>query len=258
VSTARKRSLSARKRILITGASAGLGAEMARQFAARGRDLALCARRRDRLDELRAELLAARPDITVAVRELDVTDDDAVFATFGELRDELGGLDRVIVNAGIGKGAALGTGKHYANRQTAMTNFVGALAQCEAALEQFRAIGAGHLVIVSSMSALRGMPGAMTTYAATKAAVATLGEGIRVDLYGTPIKVTTLFPGYIASEMNNGSRRPLMVDTETGVRAMVRAIEREVGHAAVPPWPWRPLGVVLRRVPASVLRKFAG
>jgi NADP-dependent 3-hydroxy acid dehydrogenase YdfG len=249
-----------RSKILITGASAGLGAEMARQFAAKGRDLALCARRLDRLEALRAELVAARPDINVAVRELDVTDDDAVFRVFAELAGELGGLDRVIVNAGLGKGAPLGTGRHYANRQTAMTNFVGALAQCEAALEHFRAADAGHLVIVSSMSALRGMPGTMTTYAATKSAVATLADGIRADVYGTPIKVTTLFPGYIASEMNSGTGRPppLLVDTVKGVRAMVAAIEREAGHAAVPPWPWRPLGVVLRHVPTGVLRKLAG
>ena len=143
-----------RRRILITGASAGLGAEMARQFAAMGRDLALCARRLDRLEQLRDELQQKYPKQTFAVRSLDVTDDDAVFTVFRELGTELGGLDRVIVNAGLGKGARIGTGKYYANKQTAMTNFVAALAQCEAALEHFRAAGAGHLVVISSMSAL--------------------------------------------------------------------------------------------------------
>jgi short-subunit dehydrogenase len=247
-----------RQRILITGASSGLGAEMARQFAAKGRDLALCARRLDRLDELRAEL-TKRYSINVAVRALDVTDDDAVFKVFADLADELGGLDRVIVNAGLGKGARLGTGRYDANRETAMTNFIGALAQCEAALEHFRKAEAGHLVIVSSMSALRGMPGALTTYGASKAAIANLGNGIRADLYGTPIKVTVLYPGYIASEMNDAveQRPPLMASTTKGVRAMVRAIEREVANTAVPPWPWKPLGIVLRYAPTSVLRKFA-
>jgi short-subunit dehydrogenase len=247
-----------RQRILITGASSGLGAEMARQFAAKGRDLALCARRLDRLDELRAEL-TRQYSINVAVRALDVTDDDAVFKVFADLADELGGLDRVIVNAGLGKGARLGTGRYDANRETAMTNFIGALAQCEAALEHFRAAHAGHLVIVSSMSALRGMPGTLTTYGASKAAVASLGNGIRADLYGTPINVTVLYPGYIASEMNDAveQRPPLMASTTKGVRAMVRAIEREVANTAVPPWPWKPLGIVLRYAPTSVLRRFA-
>ncbi|HZZ97127.1 MAG TPA: SDR family oxidoreductase [Jatrophihabitantaceae bacterium] len=247
-----------RQRILITGASSGLGAEMARQFAAKGRDLALCARRLDRLEDLRAEL-TERYSIKVAVRALDVTDDDAVFKVFTELADELGGLDRVIVNAGLGKGARLGTGRYDANRETAMTNFIGALAQCEATLEHFRKADAGHLVIVSSMSALRGMPGTLTTYGASKAAVASLGNGIRADLFGSPIKVTVLYPGYIASEMNDavGQRPPMMASTAKGVRAMVRAIDREVANTAVPQWPWKPLGIVLRYAPTSVLRRFA-
>ncbi|HWM74016.1 MAG TPA: SDR family NAD(P)-dependent oxidoreductase [Nocardioides sp.] len=66
--------------ILISGASAGLGAEMARQFAARGNDVALCARRTERLEELRAEIAAAHPDRRVEIRALDVNDHDAVFA----------------------------------------------------------------------------------------------------------------------------------------------------------------------------------
>jgi short-subunit dehydrogenase len=248
-----------RQRILITGASAGLGAEMARQFAAKGRDLALCARRTDRLETLRDELTAAQPKITVTVHQLDVTDDDAVFRVFGEAADQLGGLDRVIVNAGLGKGAKLGTGRYAANRETAMTNFVAALAQCEAALEHFRAANEGHLVVISSMSALRGLPGTLTTYAASKSGVAALANGISSDLHGTPIKVTTLYPGYIASEMNDQLTRkpPLMATTADGVRAMVRAIEREVANTAVPAWPWKPLGIVLRYAPASVLRKFS-
>lgn len=163
-----------RQRILITGASSGLGAGMARRFAAMGRDLALAARRTELLDALKRELLAAHPGIRVVTAALDVDDPDSVARVIPQLADELGGLDRVIVNAGIGKGAPLGTGRADANRQTAMTNFVGALAQCEAALEIFRRQRRGHLVLISSMSALRGMRKSMTTYAATKAGVASL------------------------------------------------------------------------------------
>ncbi|MGH8443846.1 MAG: SDR family oxidoreductase, partial [Solimonas sp.] len=168
-----------RKIILITGASSGLGRGMAREFAAAGHDLALCARRTERLDELRQELLAAHAGIRVAVRALDVLDYDQVFEVFRSFRDELGALDRIIVNAGLGKGQPLGTGYFHANRKTAETNFVAALAQCEAAMEIFRAQNAGHLVVISSMSAMRGMPRNLTTYAATKAGVAALAEGIR-------------------------------------------------------------------------------
>lgn len=241
---------------LITGASSGLGAEMARQLAALGNDLALCARRTDRLDALKEEIEAAHPGVRVAVKELDVTDHDAVFAVFDAFAEELGGLDRVVVNAGLGKGQPLGTGRFDANRQTAETNFIGALAQTEAAAAIFRRQRSGHLVMVSSFSALRGMPRNVTTYAATKAAVAHLAEGFRADVHGTPIKVTVLYPGYIVSEMSGTSARtPLMTSTEKGVRAMVAAIEKEKASARVPAWPWGPLGFVVKHVPVSVLRR---
>jgi short-subunit dehydrogenase len=244
--------------ILITGASSGLGAEMARQFAALGHDLALCARRTDRLDGLRDEIAAAHPGVRVAVKALDVTDHDAVFRVFEELADELGGLDRVVVNAGLGKGQPLGTGRFDANKETAETNFIGALAQTEAAAAIFREQGRGHLVMVSSISALRGMPKNITTYAASKAAVAHLAEGFRADVHGTPIKVTVLYPGYIVSEMSGTSARtPLMASTEKGVRAMVEAIEKEKKSARVPAWPWGPLGFVIKHVPVGVLRRMS-
>jgi short-subunit dehydrogenase len=242
--------------ILITGASSGLGAEMARQFADLGHDLALCARRTDRLSSLRDEILAAHPSLRVSVRALDVNDHDAVFRVFDELADELGGLDRVIVNAGLGKGQPLGTGRFDANLATARTNFIGALAQTEAAAAIFRRQNAGHLVMVSSFSALRGMPKNITTYAATKAAVAHLAEGFRADVHGTPIKVTVLYPGYIVSEMSGTSAKtPLMTSTEKGVRSMVDAIEKEKASARVPAWPWAPLGLVIKHVPVGMLRR---
>lgn len=245
-----------RKRILITGASSGLGAEMARSFAALGRDLALCARRSDRLQTLAEELRSSHPAIRVSLRVLDVAKYDDVFRVFREFSEEFGGLDRVIVNAGLGKGQPLGTGYFYANRETAETNFVGALAQCEAALEIFRRQNDGHLVTISSISAMRGMPRNMTTYAASKAALRSLTEGIRLDLQRTPIAVTALYPGYIRSEMNAKVKRArFMVDTEVGVRAMVRAIERETPEACVPRWPWAPIGFLMRNLPLSLVAR---
>jgi short-subunit dehydrogenase len=246
-------------RTLITGASSGLGAEMARQLAARGHDLALAARRVDRLEQVREEILGVDRDRTVLLRALDVDDHDAVFGVVREVDETIGGLDRVIVNAGIGKGAPLGTGRFDANKQTITTNLVSAFAQCEAALELFRERGRGHLVVISSMSGVRGMPKAMTAYSAAKAGLATAAEGLRAEFLGTDIKITTLLPGYIRSEMNErvAQKTPLMTDTESGVRAMVRAIERQVASAAVPPWPWRPLAPLLRHAPLSVIRRFA-
>lgn len=247
-----------RKNILITGASSGLGEGMAREFAAMGRNLALCARRTDRLDELAKELRGKHPGITVVTKALDVNDHDAVFMVFGEFRDELGTIDRVIANAGLGKGQPIGTGYFEANKQTAQTNFIGLLAQCEAAMEIFIAQKSGHLVVISSVSAVRGLRGNVTTYAASKAAAASLAEGIRSQHLSGPIAVSAILPGYIESEMTGkASKTPLMVTAEKGTQALVGAIEREPAKAYVPGWPWRVLAPVLRFAPLSVVRKFS-
>ena len=245
-----------RRNILITGASSGLGEGMAREFASRGCNLALCARRMDRLEALRSELREKYPDVTIHVRTLDVLDHEQIFEVFRAFREDLGQLDRVVVNAGIGKGQPLGTGYFHANRQTAETNFVAALAQFEAAMEIFRDQNDGHLVVISSMSAFRGMRKNMTTYAATKAGVASLAEGLRQEMIGKPIRVTTIYPGYIRTELNEEVRNaPFIVDQETGCRSLVQAIEREPANASVPPWPWKPIGFAMRNLPLSVVKR---
>ncbi|KAA1418906.1 SDR family oxidoreductase [Nocardioides humilatus] len=248
--------------ILITGASSGLGEEMARQFADLGYDLAITARRTDRLDALAAEITGKHADRTVVTKALDVNDDDAVFAVFKEVAAEMGGIDRVIINAGLGKGAPLGTGRYDANRATAMTNFVAALAQTEAAMEIFRAQAKegrrGHLVMISSASAMRGMRKTITTYAATKAGVSALAEGlINENVKAKGIDVSIIYPGYIMSEMNEkvAQQTKFMVDTQTGVKSMVDAIEKRKEKALVPAWPWVPLGFALKHLPMSVVRR---
>lgn len=248
---------SSRATILITGASAGLGEEMARQFAALGHDLALCARRLDRLEALQAELAAAYPERRVEVRALDVTDDDAVFEVFRAFRADFGTVDRIVVNAGLGKGARIGTGDYAANKQTAMTNFVAGLCQTEAAMEIFRDQGHGHLVMISSMSAVRGLPRTLATYAATKAGVAHLVEGLRLEFLGEPQKFTVIYPGYIASEMNDqvAGSTPLMASTEKGVASIVAAIEKEKAEAFVPALPWELLKHVMRHAPLPLLKR---
>ncbi|HRD12571.1 MAG TPA: SDR family oxidoreductase [Mycobacterium sp.] len=247
-----------RQRILITGASSGLGAGMARAFAARGRDLALCARRVDRLDELKSELIRQYPNIKVAVAALDVNDHEQVPKVFAELAGELGGIDRVIVNAGVGKGAPLGSGKLWANKATIETNLVAALVQIETALEMFKKSGSGHLVLISSVLGNKGVAGVKAAYAASKAGVSSLGESLRAEYASGPIKVTVIEPGYIESEMTAKSESTmLMVDNETGVRKMVDAIERETGRAIVPGWPWIPLVAMLKALPPRFTKPFA-
>lgn len=247
-----------RKNILITGASSGLGKGMAKEFAKQGCNLALCARRFELLEQLKSELEQINPNITISIKVLDVNDHEQVFSVFNAFRDELNGLDRVIINAGMGKGASIGTGYFNANKQTAQTNFVAALAQAEAAMEIFRAQNHGHLVTISSISAVRGFRRAMTVYAATKAAITSLSEGIRIDVMHTPIKVSCVHPGFIRSEINEKVKTvPFIVDIETGCKALVKAINKEKANSFVPSWPWAFLHWILRIAPLSTIRKMS-
>ena len=243
------------KTILITGASSGLGAGMAREFAKKGYNLAICARRLERLQELQTEL-QSEYGVKVIAKILDVTDYDQVFEVFKAFKQEFGQLDRIIVNAGVGEGRRIGKGHFEVNRATAETNFISALAQCEAAVEIFRAQNKGHLVVISSMSAMRGLPKHLSTYAASKAAVAHLAEGIRAELLDTPIKVSTIFPGYIRTELNEGAKKlPFEVDEKTGSQALVKAIEKEPVKAYVPQWPWLPMGIAMKVLPLRLVNK---
>ena len=247
-----------RQRILITGASSGLGKGMALEFARAGHDLVLCARRTENLDALKLMLAGIVPDIKVEIRALDVNDHDDVFAVFKAFNTSFGGLDRIIINAGIGRGASIGTGYFHANKLTAQTNFIAALAQAEAAMEIFRAQNAGHLVFISSISAVRGFRRAMTVYAATKAGITSMAEGIGIDVRNTPIKVSCVHPGFIRTELNEKVKNvPFIVSTEKGCKALVKAIQAEKKNSFVPVWPWAVLHWILRIAPRSMLAKMS-
>lgn len=244
------------KNVVITGASSGLGAGMARGFAELGYNLALCARRSDRLEALKQEL-TSRYGIRVELLCLDVNNHAEVFCVFREFQRLFGRIDRIVVNAGVGEGRRIGSGHFDINRRTAETNFIAALAQCEAAVEIFREQNSGHLVTISSMSAVRGLPKHLTAYAASKAALAHLTEGIRAELLSTPIRVSTIFPGYIRTELNAGAKKlPFEVSEETGCRALVAAIERRPTTAYVPAWPWRLFAFFMRVLPLRWIVKF--
>jgi hypothetical protein len=104
----------------------------------------------------------------------------------------------------------------------------------------------------------KGVPGVKAAYAASKAGMRSLGESLRAEYPKGPIRVTVIEPGYIESEMTAKSETTaMMVDNETGVRAMVDAIEREPGRAAVPRWPWAPLVQVMRVLPPRLTKPFA-
>lgn len=243
--------------ILITGASSGLGDGLARHMASRGYDLALTARREDKLASLRDELLAQHPDRRIEIRSLDVCQYDQVPVVIHELDQTMGGLDIICVNAGIGSGAELGSGDFAKDRQCIETNVIGAMATIDAAAKLFKERGKGHIVSIASVAAYRGMPGG-AAYCASKAAVSTLMEGLRAELHGTNIKTTTLYPGYIDTPINNHMpSRPFLVDAEKGTRLMADLIEKQVSTSTVPVFPWNIVGRLLRIVPTGMLSRMA-
>ncbi|HSP85093.1 MAG TPA: SDR family oxidoreductase [Psychrobacter sp.] len=246
------------KTVLITGASSGLGEGMARLFAKLGYNLAICARRTDRLESLQTELIAQYPHIRIEYRVLDVSDYDAIFEVFDAFAADFGHIDRVVVNAGIGESRRIGKGRFDTNRRTVEINFISALAQCEAAMAIFRAQNSGHLVVISSMSAMRGLPKHLTAYGASKAGLAHLAEGIRADmlLSKLPIQVSTIYPGYIRTEINeNAKPLPFEVDAETGTKAIVAAIEAGVDEACVPSLPWSIVGQAMKCLPLQIVNR---
>ncbi|WP_256523190.1 SDR family oxidoreductase [Moraxella sp. FZLJ2107] len=246
------------KCVLITGASSGLGAMMARKFAFLGYDLAICARRLERLDALKVEL-EAEYGVKVHTKRLDVTQYDEIFTVFDAFAKEIGTIDKIIVNAGVGDSRVIGHGRFNINRATAETNFIAAIAQCEAAMQIFRAQNSGQLVVISSMSAVRGLPRHLTTYAAAKAGLASLAEGIRADMIKEklPITVSTIYPGYVRTDLNIGAKYlPFEVEEEEGAEVIIKAIETKVDEAYVPAWPWLPIGLGMKYLPLRVITKF--
>lgn len=234
--------------VFLTGASSGLGEGMARAFARRGRALALAARRKDRLDELAVELRrAGAPNVTT--HRLDVTDYDSVPGVLAEAAGAHGGIDVVVANSGIAKAGAAGRGGFAAARSVIETNLIGAMATVDAAVELFRRQGRGHVVAITSVAAVRGLPG-QGAYSASKAGLARYLEAVRADVAGTPIRVTDLAPGFIDTELNRHLKsRPFVVPADKGTEEMVALIEAGVEFAYVPRLPWTLLAQVLKVLP---------
>jgi NAD(P)-dependent dehydrogenase (short-subunit alcohol dehydrogenase family) len=242
--------------VFITGASSGIGRALALELAARGSDLFLTARRLDALEAVREEVTRRSPERRVEVRQLDVTDSDDVAAAIGEAGDALGRLDVVIANAGVGDSPRVGSGDMERNRRIVETNLTGAIATVDAAVALFRRQGgAGQVVGISSVAGVRGLPGS-ASYSASKAGVSVYLEAVRAETYNEPITVTTIAPGYIDTPLNKDMKsRPFLIDVEKGARVTADLIERGVGYATVPRWPWTVVKPLLRVLPTRLIAR---
>ena len=238
--------------MLITGASAGIGAGLACEFARRGYGLAIAARRLDRLDALAPQLLAAGAARVVTIA-LDVADTDAIGPAVQRAAAELGRLDVIVANAGVGPLTPTGRGKLPLMRETININLVGAIATIEAALPIFRAQGSGHVVGVTSVAGSKGLPG-FGAYSASKAGLHRYLQSLRAEMRGTRVVVTELAPGFIDTDINRDKgARPFLIDVDKGAAIMARMIERQVGKRWVPVLPWTIIAQLLKILPAAVL-----
>ena len=110
---------------------------------------------------------------------------------------------------------------------------------------------------ISSVAAARGLPGS-AAYSASKAALSVYLEAVRAETYGESIKITTLAPGYIDTPINQDMKsRPFLIDVDKGAKISADLIERGVGHATVPKWPWTIIRPLLRVIPTSRLARSA-
>ncbi|MGB3494644.1 MAG: SDR family oxidoreductase [Elainellaceae cyanobacterium] len=192
--------------VLITGASSGIGAACAHYFAAAGARLIVTARRKEKLQALVDQLQQATPGETnpveTLVLPLDVQQADAVSSAIAGLPEDWQTIDVLINNAGLSRGLD----KQYESplqdwEEMIDTNIKGLLYVTRSVVPGMVARGHGHVVNIGSIAARQTYPGG-SVYCATKAAVKSLSEGLKIDLLGTPVRVTNIEPGLVETEFS--------------------------------------------------------
>lgn len=194
----------AARRALVTGASSGIGAAVARLLAAKGYRVALLARRRERLEALASELRDPPAHRAIAC---DVTDPAALARAVEEAGAAFGGLDLVVSNAGIGYRARVADLEPEPLARLVATNLTAPLLLCRAALPHLRRGRSPVLVLVSSVLGRRGYP-TQAAYAATKAGICSLGESLRLEWQREGVAVCTLDPGLTRTEILDAQANP--------------------------------------------------
>jgi short-subunit dehydrogenase len=229
------------KVVLITGASSGIGKGVALEIAARGAHLGLLARREELLNEV-VEEARAKGVKAIAVAA-DVRDTKAVRDAADRVRRELGPIDILIANAGIGTADHVLrlTPEHAANVMS--INMLGAVNSVAAVLPEMVERKQGRLVAISSLAAYRGLAKS-AAYCASKAALSAYFESLRIDLRGSGVGVTIIHPGFIKTDLTAGreAKMPYLMELDDGVRKIVSAIEREKRSYA---FPWQ-LATIVR------------
>jgi NADP-dependent 3-hydroxy acid dehydrogenase YdfG len=218
--------------VFITGASSGLGRGLSLHYARAGATVHAAARRERELTSLAEEA----PEGRVVPVVLDVTDADRLVRAIHDAGSAFGGaLDLVVANAGIGVPCSARKIDWTAVKRTLDVNVSAACVTVAAALPAMVARGAGQVVAISSLAAFRGMP-ANAAYCASKAALHVFMESVRVDLRGSGVRATTIYPGFVKTELTakNKFPMPFLMELDDAVRVMARGIARGKATIAFP------------------------
>jgi uncharacterized protein len=250
---------------LITGASAGLGWEFARQLAGRARSIILVARREEKLSELHAALSAGRPEMNIHVRKADLADPAQVDELAAWLEREKIGVDFLINNAGLGDLGEFATSDPERNGQMMLVNMVALTSLTRRLLPHMIVKKGGAILNVSSSAGFLPIPG-FAVYAATKAYVTSFSEALRTELRGRGVNVCALCPGPVHTEFQQVARRPggqpepgpefVHVSAEQVVRDALAAIE--AGRPLVIPGLVMKFGMFLVRITPMWILRLAG
>ena len=232
-------------KVIITGASSGIGKALAHEYAGRGATLGLIARRADLLTQLAASLPVR--SYTYAV---DVTDARSLARAAEDFVARAGNPDVVIANAGVSAGTLTGNPEDNPVFEEIMgINVIGMMLTFQPFVEAMKRERQGVLVGIASVAGFRGLPGA-AAYCASKAAAISYLESLRVELRGSGVSVVTICPGYVATSMTskNPYRMPFLMDAKVAAAKMAKAIAARKGFYVLP-WQMALVGWVLRRLP---------
>ena len=226
---------------MITGASSGIVRGVALEIASRGAHLGLLARREELLKEIVGE--SKKRNVKAVSAAADVRDVKAVREAADRFRKELGPIDVLIANAGIGTSdhATRLTPEHAANVMG--INVLGAVNSVAAVMPEMVERKQGRLVAISSLAAYRGLAKS-AAYCASKAALSSYFESLRIDLRHTGVGVTIIHPGFIKTDLTAGreAKMPYLMELDDAVKKIVSAIEREKKSYA---FPWQ-LATIVR------------
>jgi len=241
------------RRVFITGASAGIGAALARRYAGANTSIGLFARRRDLLENLAASL-PGRTEIYPS----DIADTAAIAAAAQDFIARVGAPDLVIANAGISVGTHGDELRDIEKlRRVLSVNVTGLAATLAAFAPSMRAAGGGTLCGIASVAGFRGIPGA-GAYSSSKAAAIAWLEALRNELAGSGVSVVTICPGYIDTPMTQVNKYPMpfLISADEAAGRFARAIAAK-RRLAVIPWQMALVSLLLRALPGALYDRLA-